>query len=96
MGEFKKVFNEKKLNAPKAENFAAEESKIEGEVALKEELVSSPLPSGSPRKPKRSPSPKVDYEKLVPLVGAPRLGDKIAFQVDLKIFSILLIEKEKF
>jgi len=85
LNEFKKVFNDTKLNAPKPENFT--ENANEVNKKQNDEQVKSPnknrspkSPSNSPRR-RRSPSPKVDYEKFDALMGAPNVNDKIAFQI---------------
>lgn len=76
MEKFNKAFNQKQLNAPKAENFI-------DEILSENQNVMSPktTPKSSPRKERRSPSPKIDYEKFQSLNSAPRVGDKVAFKI---------------
>jgi hypothetical protein len=103
MNEFKKVFNQAKLNAPKFEepapssmmtkshsnmsmsssslNVTTASSKSKSmpssaEKAHKTAKKNAPSPPPSPRSPKR-----VDFSKFEPLNGAPRVNDKLAFQV---------------
>ena len=94
MSEFKRVFNETKLNAPKAEDFvkkaataATNNKKKANELNVSTSSTSSSSSSGSssnssPKKERKTPaSPKVDYEKLAKLEGIPRVHDKVAFQI---------------
>ncbi|CAF0894321.1 unnamed protein product [Brachionus calyciflorus] len=77
LDKFNKVYNQSKLNAPKAENFI-DEILSEGQKPSS----SKTTPKSSPRKEqRRSPSPKIDYEKFEALNTAPRVGDKIAFKI---------------
>lgn len=92
--EFKKTFNEEKLNAPQSEEFAdRSEYPSTHKVSKKsknntEKLMNTSTDSTSDVKNKRdnqrkkSPSPaKINYDNYQSLVGAPRVDDKIAFQI---------------
>ncbi|RNA24169.1 coilin-like isoform X2 [Brachionus plicatilis] len=76
LDKFNKAMNSKQLNAPKAENFI-------DEILSENQNVASTktTPKSSPKKERRSPSPKVDYEKFQSLNSAPRINDKIAFKI---------------
>lgn len=100
--DFKKTFNEAKLNAPKSEEFSEKNdySKTNQNTNLNassmdtssstenfetcekenEEVKTNKKKNFKPKSPINT-SVKVDYEKLQNLVGAPRLNDKIAFQI---------------
>ncbi len=77
MNQFKKVFNESKLNAPKNEQ--------QQQQSLNEEKSSkSKKKSSNNNKQNNSPPPspkKIDYHKYEALMGAPRVSDHIAFQL---------------
>lgn len=76
LNKFNKAFNPKQLNAPKAENFI-DEIVSESQNGLSPQTT----PKSSPRKERRSPSPKIDYEKFESLDSAPRVNDRIAFKI---------------
>lgn len=97
MNGFNKRFDNKKLNAPNAEEFINDTSSVNtssshshkststrNQVNKEQEKFGIDVTLNKSRK--RSASPKIDYEKFEPLVGAPRLNDKIAFQVYLSLF----------
>ena len=97
MNGFNKRFDNKKLNAPNAEEFINDTSSVNtssshshkststrNQVNKEEEKFGIDVTLNKSRK--RSASPKIDYENFEPLVGAPRLNDKIAFQVYLSLF----------
>lgn len=107
LSEFKRVFNETKLNAPKAEEFVKKQMTTTNNKPKAKDLnvsisstssssSSSSSSNSSPIKERKSPSsPKVDYEKLAKLEGIPRLHDKIAFQI-LEISSNFTPEVSQF
>lgn len=77
---FKKVFNQTKLNAPNPEEFMSGESRAE---LIEEQTLEHDDVEKSKQNEIRSPrTPKPDYSNFEPLNGAPRVNDKIAFQVD--------------
>lgn len=86
--DFKKTFNEEKLNAPQSEEFA-DRSTYPSKKATKNlntttESTCSESTSPTKRTQKaKSPSKinKIDYGSFQNLVGAPRIDDKIAFQI---------------
>jgi hypothetical protein len=99
---FNKRFDNKKLNAPNAEEFLNDTSSVNtssshshkststrNQVNKEQEKFEIDVTLNKSRK--RSASPKINYENFEPLVGAPRLNDKIAFQVYLSIFLNNLI-----
>lgn len=67
LNEFKKVFDQTKLNAPVDYGYDVEPSQ------------SKPIKNSSDENKHK---PKVNYEKYEPLVGIPNINDKIAFQVN--------------
>jgi len=91
LNDFKVKFDQKKLNAPPAEEFS--ESQVEKNISeSSDDSFSSSntstnndsdtkQKSGGKRRNRRSRSPKIDYDNLQPLVGQPRLDDKLAFQI---------------
>jgi len=82
--EFKKVFNEEKLNAPQAEEFAYkpdQAKKPEFDLNTSTSSTSSNKSESKKRSPKSPGSSKIAYETYPNMVGAPRVGDKIAFQI---------------
>jgi hypothetical protein len=85
LSNFKKVFNQTKLNAPRAEEFAQEESNEQvktqnGELKKMKKKKSEEEGRRSPSPP-QSPTIKIDYSQFEALTGAPRVDDRIAFQV---------------
>jgi hypothetical protein len=88
---FKSQFNEKKLNAPPADQFSYSSSNNNNNTDDRDASQNSSFTNEvkatnwsknllkSPRK--RSVSPQDVYESFEPLVGQPRLNDKIAFQI---------------
>ena len=88
LNEFNKKFDAKKLNAPSAEEFTQENamntSSTHSHVSSSAQNQASDLPTSARKRSarKRSASPRVAYESFEPLVGQPRLNDKIAFQVE--------------
>lgn len=109
LSNFKKVFNQTKLNAPNPEEFknkyTAHETNNNKDVDSQnlDTSTSSNTSSSSTttttstsydanvdnktktkkRSKRRSPSPQVDYTNFESLKGAPRLYDRIAFQVNI-------------
>ena len=85
MQEFKKTFNEEKLNAPQAEEFADKSQYPQPNTAkktsTKKQLDTSTDSTGSEKSQKSKSVNKMNYQGLEKLVGAPRVNDKIAFQV---------------
>jgi len=84
LNEFNKKFNAKKLNSAYEFNTSSSHSQASSSVLGKashpsemEEFVESSFS----KKNKRPTSPAISYEKCVPLIGQPRLNDKIAFQI---------------
>ena len=88
LNEFNKKFDAKKLNAPSVEEFTQENamniSSTHSHVSSSAQNQASDLPTSARKRSarKRSASPRVAYESFEPLVGQPRLNDKIAFQVE--------------
>lgn len=76
MNDFKKTFNEEKLNAPQSEEFMDK-----SEYPTKSSKKNSQSPSKRNQRPKSPSIPKICYDKFENLIGAPRLNDKVAFQV---------------
>lgn len=89
MNEFKKVFNEKKLNAPRSEEFAdkseypTNQKNDSSMDSLNTSTTSNENDKANKRnKKQKSPSAqKFDFEKFESLKSAPRVNDKIAFQI---------------
>lgn len=89
--DFKKTFNEEKLNAPQSEEFAdnstypTEKVNKKSNKQLNTSTDSTSSENSSPSKKRDSKSPskvnKIDYDKLQSLVGAPRVNDQVAFQI---------------
>lgn len=107
MSEFKKVFNQSKLNAPNAEEFVSDEKadakennggEREATTGSKSSIKitknnTSPSKKTSPSPPASPKSPKIDFTQFESLKSAPRVNDRIAFQVCLSLFfrvSILI------
>lgn len=109
LADFKKVFNQTKLNAPAAEEFTSKQNEVsnlkqqecDDKLNTSTSSVSSNTDNesktnkGDRYRKRRSPSPMIDYDKYEPLVGAPRLNDRIAFQI-LEISSNFTPEISKF
>lgn len=74
LNEFKKTFNEEKLNAPQSEKLIdkSDYPKKSSKKSFQAKLS---------QKPKSSSVPKINYDKFENLIGSPRLNDKIAFQI---------------
>lgn len=90
--EFKKVFNQSKLNAPKNElpksqsnsNLNVKESNKSKQCNSHPASAEKKKPEKQQRKKSQSPPPspkKIDYNKFESLIGAPRVNDKLAFQI---------------
>jgi len=107
LNDFKKMFNQAKLNAPTAEEFMEpliekNESEMLNSTTASSSCNTSSASSSSAdsqssqnesngekkedktkrKSRRRSASPKFDYEKLENLSGAPRIDDRVAFQVN--------------
>lgn len=85
MQEFKKTFNEEKLNAPQADEFAdmseyPDKNKATNKSS-KKQLNTSTDSTGSERSSPRKSESRMNYEGLEKLIGAPRVNDQIAFQI---------------
>jgi protein required for attachment to host cells len=87
---FNKRFDNRKLNAPNAEEFSNDQnsantssshSNKSTSTKNKEQEKHEIKETTTKESRKRSASPKIAYEKFEPLIGLPRLNDKIAFQV---------------
>lgn len=87
LNEFKKTFNEEKLNAPQSEKFidtseypkktSKKTTRMTPSVDNQATTIPTKLIEGS-----KSPSvPKICYDKFENLIGSPRLNDKIAFKI---------------
>lgn len=94
LNDFKKTFNEEKLNAPKAEQFAdISEYPVKNTKKNSKKIMNSSTTSTSsslsnndgnksPKNSRKSPSKEYfNYDSYQSLIGAPRLNDKIAFQI---------------
>lgn len=91
LADFKKVFNQAKLNAPSAEELmATKNSKIHDTSSSSSSSSTSTksdngeinkLSKREKRTKRRSPSPQIDFSKFEQLKGEPRINDIIAFQI---------------
>jgi len=83
--EFKRTFNEEKLNAPEAEEFADNSeyplTNKSSKKSNKKQLNTSTDSSSSEKSSPRKSEAKMNYEALEKLIGAPRVNDQIAFQI---------------
>jgi len=93
LSSFNKRFDSKKLNAPNSEEFLNDTSSVNTSSSHSHKSTSTKNQVNKEQEKfvennhvlkenrKRSASPKINFESFEPLVGLPRLNDKIAFQV---------------
>jgi len=96
LSSFNKRFDHRKLNAPNAEEFSNDHNSANTSSSHSNKSTSTKIKEQEKHEVKetakesrkRSASPKIAYEKFEPLIGLPRLNDKIAFQVNIIYFII--------